>query len=393
MKIKVCHVISDIDYNNLFEVIEHFTDKDKYELSFVFLAPELPKLYPIFESRHYPVHFIRCRGRKDLIFTVPKLRRIFKEIKPGIVHTHFANASLAGLFAAKLGGIKARVHTRHHSTECHNYYPHAVYYDKIINSLAVKIIAISEMVREVLIERENVKPEKIVVIHHGLNFDELQVSDAATAEVGELYGLTESSPVVGVISRFVHLKGIQYIIPAFAELVKEYPQAKLVLAGAGGSYEKEIAQMLGERLRETQYVLIPFEKRVAEMYANFDVFVHVPIDRESEAFGLIYVEALALKVPSIFTLSGVASDFIEDKSNALVVPFQDADALLEAMRLILKDDELRRRISEQGQADAHRLFQGQKAAAELDALYTALLQKNEDSNDQPSAPPANKKLA
>ncbi len=305
---------------------------------------------------------------------MPKLRRIFKEIKPDIVHTHFVNASLAGLFAAKLSGIKARVHTRHHSTECHNYYPHAVYYDKIINSLAAKIIAITEMVREVLIERENANPAKIEVIWHGFDFENFKPSEAA--EVGELYQLTDSYPVIGVISRFVHWKGIQHIIPAFAELVKEYSQAKLVLAGAGGSYEKEIAQMLGERLNETQYVLIPFEKRVAEMYANFDVFVHVPIDRESEAFGLIYVEALALKVPSIFTLSGVASDFIEDKVNALVVPYQDTEALLEAMRLILKDGELRRKIVEKGQADVYRLFQGQKAADDLDALYTSLLRKN-----------------
>ena len=375
MKTKVCHVISDVDFYNLFEVIEHYTDKDKYELSFVFLASKLPQLYVIFEQQGYTVRFIEYHKRKNLIFTVPKLRRVFGEIKPDIVHTHFVNASLAGLLAAKLKGIKARVHTRHHSTECHNYYPHAVYYDKFINFLSTKIVAISAMVRDVLVEWEKVAPEKIVIIHHGFDFDEFKADDAATAKIRDFYGLNENYPVVGVISRFVHLKGIQYIIPAFAELVKTHSQAKLVLASATGNYADEIDKLLREHLNKSQYVLIPFEKHVAALYSSFDIFLHVPIDRESEAFGLTYIEALALKVPSVFTLSGVASDFIEDKGNALVVPHQNSKAIFEAMSLILENEKLRQAITEKGRSDVVRLFQGQKTSADLDALYQSMLEK------------------
>ncbi len=373
MKAKVCHVVSDVDYNNLFEVIEHFSDKEKYELSFIFLGQKLPLLYQIFESRNCRVYFIEYHNRKDLVFTVKKLCRIFNKLQPDIVHTHFVNASLAGLLAAKISGVKCRIHTRHHSTECHNYYPHGVYYDKFISFLSTKIVAISEVVRNVLIERENVNPKKIEIIWHGFNFDEFEADEATTAEVEKLYNLTENYPVVGIISRFVHWKGIQYIIPAFAKLVKIYPQAKLVLVNSVGSYTDEIKKLLDEYLNESQYVLIPFEKRVAEIYANFDIFVHVPIDKESEAFGLIYVEALAMKVPSIFTLSGVASDFIKDKVNALVVPHNDSETIFEAMCLLLEDEKLRQAIIEKGQTDVYNLFQGQKMADKFDSLYASML--------------------
>jgi len=119
--------------------------------------------------------------------------------------------------------------------------------------------------------------------------------------------------------------------------------------------------------------LIQFEKRVIELYSNFDIFVHVPVDRDSEAFGLIYVEALAMKVPSVFTLSGVANDFIEDKVNALVVLHNDSEAIFTAMRLFLENSELRQKIVEKGRADACELFQAEKMAAKFDALYASML--------------------
>jgi len=373
MKTKVCYVYSDVDYSQLIEVIEHFLDKEKYEISFIFLGQKLPLLYKIFESRGCQVFFVEYHNRKDLAFSVGKLCRIFSKLKPDIVHTHLFNASLAGLVAAKISGIKRRIHTRHHSTECHNYYPHAVYYDKFISFLSAKIVAISQNVRDILVEREQVNPEKIEIVWHGFDFDKFKADDAETAEVEKLYNLSESYPVIGVVSRFVHLKGVQYIIPAFAGLVEIYPQAKLVLANASGSYSVEINKLLREQLDESQYVLTPFENRIAELYKNFDIFVHVPIDRETEAFGLTYVEALAMEVPSVFTLSGVANDFIEDKVNALVVPHNDSEAIFGAMRLLLEDADLRQKIVEKGRADVYELFQGQKMAAKLDSLYASML--------------------
>lgn len=373
MKTKICHVISDMDYSQLFETVERFLDKEKYELSFVFLGQKLPLLHKIFESRNHRTFFVEYHSRKDLVLSVKKLSKIFGELKPDIVHTHFANASLAGLIAAKISGVKRRIHTRHHSTECHTYYPHAVYYDKIINLLSTKIVAISRVVRDVLVERENVNPKKIELIWHGFDFDKFKADRQATGELKKLYNLSDNYPVVGVISRFVHWKGIQHIIPAFARLIEIYPQARLVLANAVGSYSEEIKKLLGEHLRESQYVLIQFEKRAIELYSCFDIFVHVPVDEDSEAFGLIYVEALAMKVPSIFTLSGVAGDFIKNNVNAAVVPFKDSDAIFEAMQTLLGDDETRRKIIEQGREDVYHLFQAQKMADEFDALYSAML--------------------
>jgi glycosyltransferase involved in cell wall biosynthesis len=79
-----------------------------------------------------------------------------------------------------------------------------------------------------------------------------------------------------------------------------------------------------------------------------------------------------MEVPSVFTMSGIAVDFIEDRMNALVVPFKDPDAIYEAMTIILNDKTLREKIVSQGKSDVQRLFDIREMTAKLDALYTAM---------------------
>jgi glycosyltransferase involved in cell wall biosynthesis len=299
------------------------------------------------------------------------MRRIFREIKPDIVHTHLVNASIVGLAAAKFCGIPRRIHTRHHSVETHFDYPHGVYYDWLINWLSTHVVAISNVVFDVLTTKEKVEPEKVTIVRHGFDLDRFKADESVVAELQDKYGLVDRYPVIGVISRHIHWKGIQYVIPAFRELAAKYPNAKLVLANASGPYMPEIKRLLSE-LDETQYALIEFERKIFALYKTFDVFVHAPIGREYEAFGQVYVEALAVGVPSVFTLSGIANDFIEDRHNALVVPYCNSQAIYEAIESLLTDAELREKIIDRGKSLVRELFREQRMAEELDHLYSQM---------------------
>ena len=240
MKAKICYIISELDQSIFIDAAENFLDSDKYEQIFIFLTPTPPKLYETLEKKGHRVEFVKHSSRKQLPAAVFRLRRLLIDIRPDIVHTHMVSASLAGLTAARLSGIKRRVHTRHHSTECHVYYPHGVYYDKYISRLSNRIVAISQAVKEILTEREGVDDKKIHLIRHGLDLANTKADENAVQAVMQKYELRGKYPVVGVISRFVHWKGVQHIIPAFKKLTNEYPQAKLVLANAEGNYSEQI---------------------------------------------------------------------------------------------------------------------------------------------------------
>jgi len=265
------------------------------------------------------------------------------------IHTHLFEATLAGMIAARLAGVKKRIYSRHHGSYHLEYFPSAIKYDRFINTLSTDIVAISENVKDILIDYENVAPEKIHLIHHGFDLEGFrEVSAEKIIGMKKKYNLDSGYPVIGVISRYIEWKGIQYIIPAFIKLLKTYPQAHLILANAKGDYEKEIKGLL-KQIPEHNYTEITFEEDLFTLYKLFDIFVHTPINKNIEAFGQTYVEALASGVPAVFTLSGVAKEFIENRRNALVVGFKNFDEIYDAITELLGDESLRNELIRNGQ--------------------------------------------
>jgi glycosyltransferase involved in cell wall biosynthesis len=61
------------------------------------------------------------------------------------------------------------------------------------------------------------------------------------------------------------------------------------------------------------------------------MLVHVPIAIDIESFGLVYMEALAFGVPSIFTLSGILNEIPQVEKYAQIVPYMDSEAIYLAM--------------------------------------------------------------
>jgi glycosyltransferase involved in cell wall biosynthesis len=269
-----------------------------------------------------------------------KIYSILQTEKPDVVHVHLWRAMLLGLSAAWVARIKKRVLTRHHATIHYVEYPSGRKWDILCNALATDIIAISENIKDILIQRDKAKISKVHVVHHGFEFSYFRdINHERINSIRKKYGFY-GRPVIGVISRYVKFKGVQYIIPAFKKIRCEFPEAHLVLANAQGDYTPEIKTIL-KQLPEGSYTEIQFEDDLAALYKIFDVFVHVPIDAYAEAFGQTYVEALAAEVPCVFTLSGVAQEFILDRKNALVVNYKNPEEIFLAIRKILSYDDLR----------------------------------------------------
>jgi glycosyltransferase involved in cell wall biosynthesis len=370
---KLCWLVSNLDYSKQFDQLgQYLNNSDNYDFSYIFLNEKPPILYNQFKEKGMDVYFVPYLTKKDVPAAIKQIYGIFKKIMPDIVHANLFEATFTGLIAAKLAGVKERIHTRHHSSESHLFYPkRAVYYDRLINLLSTKIVAVSDIVAGVLIQMDKVPPEKITVIPHGFMLEEMTAKVELIPQVAADYNLIGAFPVVGVVSRFVNWKGIQYIIPAFKKLLAEYPKAKLVMANARGNYSEQLRKQLADELDKENYVIINIERRIFELFKTFDFFVHVPITKDVEAYGQVYIESLLLKVPSIFTLSGIANSFVDDRKNALVVPYKDAEAIYQAMKLMLADEKLREQIAEQGYKDVWSLYHINEMYKRLDAFYSS----------------------
>ncbi len=367
----VVYVLAGIEKALAFEWIATHMSKGKVALHFVLIGKANTPLQQFLTANQVPVTVLPYGGGKPALLGVTyKLYKLLRRLKPKTVHTHIFEANMAGLTAAWLARVPQRVYTRHHATLHHQYFPRAVWYDRYTNRLATAIVALCRAGITVLTEMDGAPKSKVRLIPHGFDLAQFgQVPAPRTEALRKKYQLpANAGPVVGVIARYTHWKGVQYVVPAFAQLRKENPQAHLILANARGDYAAAIEGLLAE-LPEGSYTQIAFEGDLPALYSLFDVYVHAPIDQYAEAFGQTYVEALAAGVPSVFTLSGIANDFVVDHRHALVVPYANTEAIVLNLRRLLGNEALRHKLVTEGQKVVHQHFALQRMVGALEDLY------------------------
>lgn len=365
---KVVYIVSDIEKALGFEWTA-FHLASRLDLSFILIGKKDTPFITYLQQINVPYTEVTDEMYPSVFKKWIRIYFILKAQKPDVVHIHLWRAMVLGLTASWILRIKKRIFTRHYSTLHYFEYPSGRKWDLLFNWLATDIVAISENVKTILIRWDKAKKSKIHVIHHGFDLNYFQnVSQERIDLIRKKYALSGSGPVIGVISRYLKLKGVPYIIDAFKQIRLYYPDAHLVLANAIGDYSVVIKELLQE-IPSSGYSEITFEADLAALYQTFSVFVHVPIDVHSEAFGQTYVEALAAEIPSVFTLSGVAPEFIRDGDNALVVDYKNPSAIFVSVKLLLDDERKRLTLKKNAMRSVTDKFEIETMIRKLMLLY------------------------
>jgi len=308
-------------------------------------------------------------SRRDIPLAVLRARRALRSHGVQVVHSHGIEGTVVGLLAALTSGISERLHTRHHATMHHEAGPRrARVADRIVNRLSTTIIATCSNVRNCLVDRENVDPSKVRILEYRLDIEEFSdVSDERVAAIRSRYGLVPTQRTVGMITRFVWWKGVEYGLEAFTRFLTIDPDAVLVIAKAVGPYESVVRPLL-DAIPERNYRLIEHEQDVAALYKTFDTIMHLPVTGGVEAWGQVYVEAMAAGVPLICTQSGIGNDLLVDGENCLLVDYRNATEAFEGLVRLASDDSLQSLIIANGSRDSAR-FSNSPELNTLDFLY------------------------
>lgn len=350
------YIISLVDDSHVFTAFFNVLSTINKNALIIFLHPAEPALKMKCMAMGFECYSVRYRGKKDIPAALLSVIKIMSSRRIKLVHAHLFDASLIGLTAAWLLRIPKRIYTRHHSSQHILQHTHAVKYDRLINRLSTHIIAVSQNVKSILTEHEKVNARKISVVYHGFDFTSFNnISNERINALADKYNIHNKAQAIGIISRYVDWKGLQYSIPAFALVLQKHPDAVLLLANAKGPYQDEVKHHLS-KLPSDSYREIQFEQDIAALYKLMTVFVHIPVDEHSEAFGQVYIEPLAAGIPCVFTLSGIAAEFITNGKEATVVPFRNTEKTAEAISALLNNRDYASQLAADGKATAIRLF-------------------------------------
>jgi glycosyltransferase involved in cell wall biosynthesis len=151
-----------------------------------------------------------------------------------------------------------------------------------------------------------------------------------------------TSKTILAAGRLVSQKGFDFLIPAFAKIADEHPDWKLKICGKG-KLRPELKEMIRDLGVKRQVELAGPSNDMGATFAEASIFV---LSSRFEGFPLILIEAMSkgLAVVSFDCPTGPA-DIIDDHENGILVPHKNVDALAEAMRQLMADEQLRRKVA------------------------------------------------
>lgn len=192
------------------------------------------------------------------------------------------------------------------------------------------------------------------------------------------FEIPNNKKIVIFLSRLSWKKGMDTLIPAFAEVVKKEPDAVLVIAGGDDEgHKKEIEKLIDDcGLKNGENVifigLVRGKDKIAA-YQDSDVFV---LPSYSENFGNVVFEALYFGLPVIITHNVAVAPEIEQSKGGIVIN-KNIDELKTAILKILKDEKYGKKLGEAGRKMIVSKFSPQDVSKKLLDEYEKLLGKKE----------------
>lgn len=233
-----------------------------------------------------------------------------------------------------------------------------------------RIICVSNAVRRSLLKWSK-DINKVKTIYHGTDLS-LFDGQFDMAHVKELKkSLNLSGLVVGMVGRFDLSKGHETFLEAASTVINTIKDVSFLIVGSWVlDFERPRIEALKHYAKnlglQDKVVFTGFIANVKKYYHLMDI---VAVPSWQEPFGLVSIEALACGRPVIGTNSGGTPEIIKDEVTGLLIPTKDPGALARAMIRLLKDEDLRKRLSSQGRKAVESFFSGPRFMKDVEGVY------------------------
>ncbi len=232
---------------------------------------------------------------------------------------------------------------------------------------ADRIVAVSEEMKQDILKYYPVPPERVVVIHNGVDLEQYQ----PTAERSYLDEKGITQPYLLFVGRISRQKGIFQLLDAMALL--QDVDVKLVLCASAPDtpeLETELRTKIGVNPQIIWINEMVPKPQVIQLYSHADSFVCPSV---YEPFGIINLEAMACQAPVVASRVGGIKEVVVDGVTGLLVPPDQPRQLAAAIRRLLNERGLREQFRAQGRKRVEELFSWQAIAQRTVTLYEDVL--------------------
>lgn len=277
-----------------------------------------------------------------------------------VIHAHDWLTYGAGIEAKSVSGKPLIIHV--HATEFDraeekNIDSRVFEIEKLGMTKADKIIAVSQLTKDLIVSKYGIDPDKIDVVHNGVLTSEKE-------EIPDLPKVAEH--VVTFLGRITWQKGPQYFVDAAWKVLNHFPDTHFIMAGSGDQLPKTmelVAQLrISNRFHFTGFLR---GKQISQVWKLSDIYVMPSV---SEPFGITPLEAINAGVPVIVSHQSGVSEVLD---HAIKVDFWDTDALADAIMNVLRHQSLATSLKANGKNELPSIS-WDKAAKKINRMYHEL---------------------
>jgi glycosyltransferase involved in cell wall biosynthesis len=320
------------------------------------------------EVEPHRASLVRPLSPRDDARAVQEVRRLIRDHRPALLHSHMAKAGTAGRLAART--------SRHRPVTVHTFHGHVLegYFRPAVQQAFLTVeralarctdvlVAVSETTRDDLLAMGIGRPEQWRVVPLGLDLDRHFSTSGRSGALRQELGLGDDQPLVGLVGRLAPIKDPTVAIDAVAGL----DGVHLAIVG-DGELRDEVAAHVERRGLVDRVHLLGWRLDIPAVMADLDLAV---LSSRNEGTPVALIEAAACGVPAVAADVGGVATVVVDGETGLLVPSEDPGALGEGIAALLADGGRRAAMGAAARVHARR-FAADRLVDDVRELYRSL---------------------
>ncbi len=337
-----------------------------YEPSVACLSEVAEPHASLLRSEGVPVTVLPRRKNRDL-GRVRALADLLRKSRADLVHAFLVGANAYAYAASRLAGVPRLVASSRTSMPARNaasWLIHAWVFNH-----ASAVITNSRFVRDFTASHYGVPAARIRVVPNGVDPAPFRAAVEAASRVRGDWGVGEADVLIGTLGRLSREKNLELFVEMAARLAREHAGLRFAIIG-DGPHRGAVESAVRRTAPDGSVILTGARADVPEVLSALDVFV---MTSDTEGLPNAVMEAMAAGLPVVATRVGGVHELVTDGETGRLVPPRRLDPLLEAVRPLLTDAALRRRIGEAGRSRIAAEFGLERMIAGTKTVYEEVL--------------------
>ena len=379
---RILHLISSLDHGGAEHQLLLYTqglDRSRFESHVCHMVPKAA-LAEEFTRGGVPVHSIATAGPLKSLRMLRKLMRTVRANKIDLIHTVNSDAGVLGGLAGKLLGVPVvtTLTNAGHEEAWLIDNPHLNgfklgvsrrYRQFVLRTFHSHYIAVSRYVAATYERRFKLRRDRIRLIYRSFppGFDSAPA--LSRAEIRRSLAAEDAEPLLLSVGRLVPQKGQRYAIMAMPEILRQYPKARLLIAGQG-YFKKQLEGLAAELKLKDAVTFLGVRTDIRALHEAADIFVFPSL---TEGCPGALIEAMAAGKPCVSSSAGPMPEIIENDRNGLLVAWQSPAEIAAAVVSLAKDRMKAERLGAAARASVRERFTLDIAIREMETFYESVL--------------------